>query len=241
MPIVEAMGHGVPVVAYGVAAVPETVADAGLVLPDKEPLRFAAAVHRVVVDPALAGPGWPRPPPGPGGRLLGGSVDRALRRPGAPGRRRLTRLRRRPAYAPAGSGARTAPLGPRPPRGPPRAGSASLSPAPASPTAPAGPGRRPPAGTAGRGRSGPGGPHRPPLVAPWLDQDSGPAEHLAERPPGESHDRQARAMASTTGRQNPSCSRSPPRRRPGRRPSARRLVVHPAGKCTASASPSSAA
>jgi glycosyltransferase involved in cell wall biosynthesis len=53
VPLVEAMGHGIPVVAYGVAAVPETVADAGLVLDDKEPLRFAAAVHRVVVDGPL--------------------------------------------------------------------------------------------------------------------------------------------------------------------------------------------
>jgi len=53
VPLVEAMGHGLPVVAYGVAAVPETVADAGLVLDDKEPLHFAAAVHRVVVDGSL--------------------------------------------------------------------------------------------------------------------------------------------------------------------------------------------
>ena len=53
VPLVEAMGHGVPVVAYGVAAVPETVGDAGLVLPDKEPLRFAAAVARVMDDGTL--------------------------------------------------------------------------------------------------------------------------------------------------------------------------------------------
>jgi glycosyltransferase involved in cell wall biosynthesis len=53
VPIVEAMGHGLPVVAYGVAAVPETVADAGLVLPSKAPLVFAAAVNRVMTDPAL--------------------------------------------------------------------------------------------------------------------------------------------------------------------------------------------
>jgi glycosyltransferase involved in cell wall biosynthesis len=53
VPIVEAMGHGVPVVAYGATAVPETVGDAGLCLPDKSPLRFAAAVHRVVDDAAL--------------------------------------------------------------------------------------------------------------------------------------------------------------------------------------------
>jgi len=53
VPVVEAMGHGVPVVAYGTAALPETVGDAGLVLPDKSPLRFAAAVARVVDDDVL--------------------------------------------------------------------------------------------------------------------------------------------------------------------------------------------
>ena len=53
VPLVEAMGHGVPIVAYGVAAVPETVADAGLVLPDKSALPFAAAVGRVLGDPQL--------------------------------------------------------------------------------------------------------------------------------------------------------------------------------------------
>lgn len=53
VPIVEAMGHGVPVVAYAATAVPETVGDAGLVLATKEPLRFAAAAHRVVADDAL--------------------------------------------------------------------------------------------------------------------------------------------------------------------------------------------
>ncbi len=58
VPIVEAMAHGVPVVAgcsgpYGGGAVPETVADAGLLLDSKDPLRLAAAVHRVVTDPEL--------------------------------------------------------------------------------------------------------------------------------------------------------------------------------------------
>ncbi|HVC14360.1 MAG TPA: glycosyltransferase [Acidimicrobiales bacterium] len=53
VPIVEAMGHGVPVVAYGVTAVPETVGDSGLVLSTKDPLRFATAVHRVVDDADL--------------------------------------------------------------------------------------------------------------------------------------------------------------------------------------------
>jgi glycosyltransferase involved in cell wall biosynthesis len=53
VPLGEAMGHGVPIVAYGVTAVPETVADAGLVLPDKSPVTFAAAVGRVLSDPEL--------------------------------------------------------------------------------------------------------------------------------------------------------------------------------------------
>lgn len=55
VPLVEAMAHGVPVVAYGSAAVPETVQNAGLVLPDKDPLRFATAVDRVVTDSVLRG------------------------------------------------------------------------------------------------------------------------------------------------------------------------------------------
>ncbi len=53
VPLVEAMGHGVPIVAYATTAVPETVADAGLLLSSKEPLRFAASVHRVVEDSRL--------------------------------------------------------------------------------------------------------------------------------------------------------------------------------------------
>jgi glycosyltransferase involved in cell wall biosynthesis len=53
VPLGEAMGHGVPIVAYGVTAVPETVAGAGLVLPDKSALPFAAAVGRVLGDDRL--------------------------------------------------------------------------------------------------------------------------------------------------------------------------------------------
>ncbi len=53
VPIVEAMAHDLPVVAYGTAAVPETVGDAGLLLASKEPLAFAAAVHRVIQDEKL--------------------------------------------------------------------------------------------------------------------------------------------------------------------------------------------
>jgi L-malate glycosyltransferase len=53
VPLAEAMGHGVPIVAYGVTAVPETVAGAGLVLPDKGAVPFAAAVGRVLGDDRL--------------------------------------------------------------------------------------------------------------------------------------------------------------------------------------------
>ncbi len=53
VPLAEAMGHGVPIVAYGVTAVPETVGGAGLVLDDKAPVPFAAAVARVLQDATL--------------------------------------------------------------------------------------------------------------------------------------------------------------------------------------------
>jgi glycosyltransferase involved in cell wall biosynthesis len=53
VPLGEAMGHGVPIVAYGVTAVPETVGGAGLVLPDKSAALFAAAVGRVLGDAQL--------------------------------------------------------------------------------------------------------------------------------------------------------------------------------------------
>ncbi len=55
VPLAEAMGHGVPIVAYGVAAVPETVGGAGLVLNDKSAVPFAAAVGRVLRDDTLRG------------------------------------------------------------------------------------------------------------------------------------------------------------------------------------------
>jgi glycosyltransferase involved in cell wall biosynthesis len=40
-------------VSYANSAVPETVGQAGLILPDKEPARVAAAIHRVVEDAHL--------------------------------------------------------------------------------------------------------------------------------------------------------------------------------------------
>jgi glycosyltransferase involved in cell wall biosynthesis len=52
-PLLEAMSAGVPVVAYGAGAVPETVGDAGVVLGSKSPYLVAAAVRRVVTDARL--------------------------------------------------------------------------------------------------------------------------------------------------------------------------------------------
>ena len=53
VPLLEAMHHRLPVVAYGAAAVPETLADAGIVLPSKSPVLVAAAVQRVLTDHKL--------------------------------------------------------------------------------------------------------------------------------------------------------------------------------------------
>ncbi|MGH9207532.1 MAG: glycosyltransferase family 4 protein, partial [Acidimicrobiales bacterium] len=53
VPLIEAMHHHLPVVAYGAAAVPETLEGVGLVLKDKSPTAMAAAVHRVIEDGEL--------------------------------------------------------------------------------------------------------------------------------------------------------------------------------------------
>ncbi len=53
VPAVEAMHFGLPVVALAATALPETVADAGVLLPTKDPLVVAAAVDRVMTDPPL--------------------------------------------------------------------------------------------------------------------------------------------------------------------------------------------
>jgi glycosyltransferase involved in cell wall biosynthesis len=53
VPLLEAMHHGVPVVAYGAAAVPETVGSAGLCLESKAPSTVATAVRRLLTDDAL--------------------------------------------------------------------------------------------------------------------------------------------------------------------------------------------
>jgi glycosyltransferase involved in cell wall biosynthesis len=52
-PLVEAMAAGLPVVAVAAAAVPETLGEGGLVLPDDDPCVFAEALAQVVADPPL--------------------------------------------------------------------------------------------------------------------------------------------------------------------------------------------
>ncbi len=54
VPLVEAMHHGVPVVAFDSSAVGGTLDGAGILLPSKEPDLVAAAVDRVVSDPTLS-------------------------------------------------------------------------------------------------------------------------------------------------------------------------------------------
>jgi L-malate glycosyltransferase len=53
VPLLEAMAHGVPIVAFDAAAVPETLGGAGLLLGSKRPGFVAEAVARVVGDDEL--------------------------------------------------------------------------------------------------------------------------------------------------------------------------------------------
>lgn len=53
VPLVEAMHFGVPTVALASTAVPETVGDATVLLPDKDPLTVAVAAQRVLSDDVL--------------------------------------------------------------------------------------------------------------------------------------------------------------------------------------------
>jgi glycosyltransferase involved in cell wall biosynthesis len=53
IPLVEAMASDVPIVAFRAAAVPETLAGAGILLDSKDPATVAAAVHRVIDDADL--------------------------------------------------------------------------------------------------------------------------------------------------------------------------------------------
>lgn len=54
VPVAEAMAFGVPVVALGTTAIPETVGDAGIVLKERDPRRFALTVQRLLAQPAEA-------------------------------------------------------------------------------------------------------------------------------------------------------------------------------------------
>lgn len=49
----EAMAHGVPVIGSSSGAIPETIGDAGLVVPEGDATALAAAIHRVQTDPGL--------------------------------------------------------------------------------------------------------------------------------------------------------------------------------------------
>ena len=53
VPLLEAMHHHVPVVAYRAGAVPETMGPAGLLLDARAPYAVAAAVHRMASDTAF--------------------------------------------------------------------------------------------------------------------------------------------------------------------------------------------
>jgi glycosyltransferase involved in cell wall biosynthesis len=55
VPLLEAMHHRVPIIAYAAAAVPETLRDAGVLLDTKDAFTVAAAVHRVARDEHLRG------------------------------------------------------------------------------------------------------------------------------------------------------------------------------------------
>lgn len=52
-PIIEAMSRGLPVVAFGAAAVPDTVDGAGVLLDDKDPELVAAVIDRLLDAPQL--------------------------------------------------------------------------------------------------------------------------------------------------------------------------------------------
>jgi glycosyltransferase involved in cell wall biosynthesis len=53
VPLLEAMHHRLPIVAFAATAVPETLGNGGLCLPDKEPAAVAHAVSRVLTEDAL--------------------------------------------------------------------------------------------------------------------------------------------------------------------------------------------
>lgn len=54
VPLIESMHFGLPIVAYGAAAVPGTLGDGGILLMDKDPVETAEVVARVLTDDDLA-------------------------------------------------------------------------------------------------------------------------------------------------------------------------------------------
>jgi glycosyltransferase involved in cell wall biosynthesis len=52
VPLLEAMHHRVPIVAFAAGAVPETVGEGAVLLDDKQPALVAEAVHLVMTDGA---------------------------------------------------------------------------------------------------------------------------------------------------------------------------------------------
>jgi glycosyltransferase involved in cell wall biosynthesis len=54
VPLAEAMAFGLPVVALGTSAIPETVGDAGIVWDERDPRRFGATVKRLLEEPSIA-------------------------------------------------------------------------------------------------------------------------------------------------------------------------------------------
>ena len=76
VPLLEAMHHHLPIVAYAAAAVPETLAEAGVLLPRKDPATVAAAVWRVLTDIELRAELERRA----GARLSQFSLERSRRR-----------------------------------------------------------------------------------------------------------------------------------------------------------------
>ncbi len=91
VPVVEAMGAGLPVVAFDQGAVPEVLGGAGVLVPNKDPYALAAAIAALL----------PRRPPAQR-RDRGGTAAAGRARPGL-GRRPV----RRSAGPPRRAGART--------------------------------------------------------------------------------------------------------------------------------------
>jgi len=52
VPLAEAMAFGLPIVALGTSAIPETVGDAGIVWKERDARRFAVAIQRLLQNPA---------------------------------------------------------------------------------------------------------------------------------------------------------------------------------------------